>query len=232
MSLLITAISSMATRLVLAELVQTYQQLSGHRVHLEAVGGVDAAKRVQLGELFDVVVLASDAMEKLLAAGFLKPGSLTPIVDSSMGMAVSAGSAVPDISTEDAVRQAVLSAPRICYSTGPSGTALLKLFERWGIAQQLEGRLFQAPAGVPVGSQVADGFADLGFQQLSELIFVKGLTVLTPLPAAVQITTTFSAAVSARSTQAQVALELIDFLASPQTGQAKLHYGMTPAKSL
>jgi molybdate transport system substrate-binding protein len=229
MSTEIKGISSMATRLVLAELVQAFQNQTGQSVQLEAVGGVDAAKRVQSGEAFDVVILASDAMDKLLASGHLLVGSKVDLVHSSVAMAVPKGAAVPDISTEEAVKQAVLAAQRVCYSTGPSGTALLQLFERWGVSEQLTGHLFQAPAGIPVGSWVAKGEADLGFQQLSELISLEGVTVLQPLPESIQITTTFSAAVAQTSQQAALVKDLIAFLASPAADAAKRRQGMEPA---
>ena len=229
MSNVIKGISSMATRLVLAELVQAFQNQTGQSVQLEAVGGVDAAKRVQSGEAFDVVILASDAVDKLLASGHLLVGSKVDLVNSSVAMAVPKGAAVPDISTEEAVKQAVLAAQRVCYSTGPSGTALLQLFERWGVSEQLTGHLFQAPAGIPVGSWVAKGEAYLGFQQLSELISLEGVTVLQPIPESIQITTTFSAAVAQTSQQAALVKDLIAFLASPAADAAKRRQGMEPA---
>ena len=144
----------MATRQVLAELADAWERRSGVRVEIESVGGVDAARRVQAGESFDAVFLASDAIDKLLAAGHLA-GPRVDLMRSEVAVAVRRGAPRPDLSSEDAVRQAVLAAPTIGYSTGPSGTALLKLFDRWGITPQLQGRLLQAPAGIPVGAMVA-----------------------------------------------------------------------------
>ena len=124
----VRGISSMATRQVLAELVQGYAQQGGGEVAIESVGGVDAAKRVQAGEAFDVVILASDAIDKLMAAGHLQPGSKVDWVHSGVAVAVPAGAPLPDLSSEDTVRKAVLTAPSISLSTGPSGVALAKLF--------------------------------------------------------------------------------------------------------
>ncbi|MDR3368182.1 substrate-binding domain-containing protein [Rhodoferax sp.] len=225
----LTGISSMATRQLLAELTQAYAERSGQTVAIESVGGVDAAKRVQAGEAFDVVILASDAMAKLIAAGHLRTESLTPLVHSGVAVAVQAGGLTPDISSEDAVRQAVLAAPTLSYSTGPSGVALAKLFERWGIAETIKDRIVTAPPGVPVGSLVAKGEVALGFQQLSELIHVQGITIVGPLPSAIQITTTFSAAMTTGCTRPEQVQALLDFLASPEAAEAKQRQGMEPA---
>ncbi|KQO16755.1 molybdenum ABC transporter substrate-binding protein [Acidovorax sp. Leaf78] len=219
----------MATRQVLAELTAGFEQATGHRASIEAVGGVDAAQRVMAGESFDVVVLAADAIAKLLAAGCIVPGSVVDLVHSGVAVAVPAGAPQPDIGSEDAVRQAVLAARSISYSTGPSGVALAKLFERWGIAGEIAGRMVQAPPGVPVGSLVAKGEVELGFQQLSELLHVQGIAIVGPLPPAIQITTTFSAGIGALSQQADAARELLAYMASPQAADAKHRQGMSPA---
>ena len=225
----VRGISSMATRQVLAELVDGFAQQSGIHVAIESVGGVDAAKRVQAGEAFDVVILASDAIARLLAAGHLLPGSQVDWVQSGVAVAVPAGAPLPDLRTEDAVRQAVLAARSISVSTGPSGVALTKLFERWGIAEQIAPRMVQAPPGVPVGSLVAKGEVALGFQQLSELLHVQGIQIVGPLPPAIQITTTFSAGIGVQSQQADAARALLAYLASPAAADAKQKQGMTPA---
>lgn len=222
-------ISSMATRQLLAELVTAYQPTVDGTISIESVGGVDAAKRVQAGEPFDVVILASDAIDKLIAAGHINAQSKVNLVDSGVAVAVRAGTPLPDISCEDAVRQAVLAATTISYSTGPSGVALAKLFERWGIAETIASRIVQAPPGVPVGSLVAKGEVELGFQQLSELIGLDGITVVGPLPPAIQITTTFSAGMCTTSKQAPAVRDLLAFMASNQTADAKRRQGMEPA---
>lgn len=222
-------ISSMATRLVLADLVEAFAQRSGDRAEIESVGGVDAAKRVQAGEAFDVVILASDAIDKLIAAGHLQPGSRVDLVRSGVAAAVREGAPVPDLGSEDAVRSAVLAAPSISYSTGPSGVALAKLFERWGISEQLVSRTVQAPPGVPVASLVARGEVALGFQQLSELLGVAGITIAGPLPPAIQIITTFSAGIPVHTAQADAVRAMLAHMTAPAAAEAKRRQGMEPA---
>ena len=230
MSAALNGISSMATRQVLSDLSAAWQAQGGEPVQIESVGGVDAAQRVQNGdEAFDVVFLASGAIDKLQAAGRVLPGSKVDLVLSSTAVAVPAAAQLPDISTEDAVRAAVLAAPSIGYSTGPSGVALQKLFDRWGIAEEIKPRIVQARPGVPVGSLVASGEVALGFQQLSELLHVQGIQIVGPLPPAIQITTTFSAGVGALSQQVDAAHALLAYLASPAAAEAKQKQGMTPA---
>jgi molybdate transport system substrate-binding protein len=222
-------ISSMATRLVLAELLDVYGQRTGDRVAMESVGGVDAAKRVQAGEPFDLVVLAGDAIDKLVASGHLLAGSKVDLVHSGVAVAVQAGAPHPDIGSEDALKRAVQQARNIGYSTGPSGVALMTLFKRWGIADAVRERTVQAPPGVPVGTLVARGEVALGFQQLSELMHLEGIDVVGRLPDAVQITTTFSGAVCSASPHAASVRELLDFMASPGAAETKRRHGMQPA---
>jgi len=223
-------ISSMATKpLLLAELSQDWQARGGAPVQIESVGGVDAAKRVEAGEAFDGVVLASNAIDKLIAAGHVLAGSRADLVLSGVAMAVPAGRPVPDISTEDALKAAILAAPTLGYSTGPSGVQLAKQFEAWGIAAQIAPRIVQAPPGVPVGTLVARGEVALGFQQLSEMRGVAGITVVGPLPPEVQIITTFSGSVAATCRQPDAMRALLAFWQSGACDALKRQHGMDPA---
>lgn len=223
----------MATRQLLADLALGFEGAGKAVVRFESVGGVDAAKRVAAGERFDVVVLASDAIDKLIAAGHLQAGSRTDLVHSGVSVAVKAGDAPPDIGSEDAVRRAVLAAPSIGYSTGPSGVALIQQFQQWGIVEALGSKLVQARVGVPVASMVASGEVALGFQQLSELLGVEGIQIVGPLPEAIQIVTTFSAAWPTRlegdADQFAATQALLAFMNSAEADALKRRHGMTPA---
>jgi molybdate transport system substrate-binding protein len=222
----ITGISSMATRQVLSDLADAYGRAHDIAVRIESVGGVDAARRVQAGEPFDLVVLADDAIDKLAAAGCVLADSRRPIVDSAVSIAVHEDAPRPDISTAEALRDSVLAARSIGYSTGPSGTALLKLFDRWGIREALADRLVQAPAGVPVGTLVAQGTVELGFQQYSELLHVDGISVLGDMPPGLEIITTFTGAIVATSPRAAAVRALLDFMTHPDTAVQKRERGM------
>ncbi len=222
-------ISSMATRQLLAELVAAWQARTGQQVAIESVGGVDAAKRVQAGEAFDLVILAADALARLDAAGCLVPGSRVDLLVSGTSVAVPAGAPLPDISSEAAVRAAVLAAPSVSYSTGPSGVALAKMFERWGIAEQVKDKIITPPPGTPVASLIAKGEVALGFQQLSELLHVPGITIVGPLPQAIAIDTIFAGALAQASTRGDEARAVLAFMASPDTADAKRRQGMQPA---
>lgn len=228
MAAALTLISSMATRHLLAALAQSYTENDGPAVDLEAVGGVDATRRVMDGEAFDIVVLASDAIAKLEATGRLKPGSVRSIADSDVAIAVRAGAPTPDVGTEAALRAAVLQARAVGFSTGPSGTALLQLFDRWGVTAAMKDRLVQARPGVPVGSLVASGEVELGFQQLSELMDVAGITLLGGMPPGAEIVSRFSGAIPATAAHADEAQALLDFMAGAASDATKRQHGMRP----
>ncbi|OSZ67782.1 substrate-binding domain-containing protein [Hydrogenophaga sp. IBVHS2] len=222
----IRGISSMATRALLAELTGAFTAATGQPVQIESVGGVDAARRVAAGEAFDLVVLASDAIDRLITAGHLAPGRVD-LVRSAVAVAVPQGQPVPDLGNEAALRCAVMKAPTIGYSTGPSGVALQALFARWGLSDELARRTVQAPPGVPVASLVAQGQVALGFQQLSEMQDVPGITLAGTLPADVAIVTTFSAGVPAGGLPQVQAL--LDHLNSTAAAEVKRRHGMDPA---
>ena len=220
----------MATRQILAERVLDYGQQHGRALTLQAVGGVDAARRVQAGEAFDVVVLAAEAIDKLISSGAALAGSRVDLATSAMALAVKGGAPLPDVSSETTLKQAVLAARSLAFSSGPSGTHLLALFERWGISQQIQARTVQAPPGVPVASLITSGQAELGFQQFSELQGLPGITVLHPLPGAANFVTTFAGAVCSVSARPHEAAQWLVFLASPEAAASIRRHGMQPVK--
>jgi len=215
----------MATQHLLAELVAAYR---ANEVKLASISGIEAAARVRAGEACDFVVLAADAIAKLEAEGHVVKASAVPIANAGIAVAVRKGSPAPDLATEAAFRAAIDRAKRIGYSTGPSGVYLLKLFERWGIAQSIQPRLVQAPPGVAVATLVANADVDLGLQQLSEMIHSPGITVAGLLPPGAQLVTTFSGAVCTRSAEQAAARALLAFFASRDHDERRRRHGLMP----
>src|SRR5882757_1363983 len=222
-------LSSMATRDLLREMVCGYQVETARAVSCEAAGGIDVARRVHGGEAVDVVVLAGNAIDKLIEEKKLLAGSRVDLVKSGIAIAIRANSHRPKVATEDEVKSAVLAARSLSYSTGPSGVYLEKMFERWGILEAIRERIVVPPPGVAVGSLVASGAAELGFQQLSELKNVPDIEVVGALPPAIQSITTFSGGISVGCANPAAARQLLAFMASPATVSAKLRHGMEAA---
>jgi molybdate transport system substrate-binding protein len=222
----LSGLSSMATRQILADLARDYGARHGTRVEIRSMGGVEAAKSVRAGEATDIVVLASKVMGVLETEGHLAKGEIRDFARSEIGIAVGKGSAAPSVEDERAVRQAMLDARKLCYSTGPSGDHLKALCEKWGVPSE---RVLIAPPGVPVATLVANGDADLGFQQLSELIGQPGIEVVGPLPPEIQAVTMFSAGISMNSLDPEGARAFVAYLASAETEDAKRRHGMEPA---
>jgi molybdate transport system substrate-binding protein len=226
----IRILSSMATRRLLQDVVAAFMADSPQTpVSVESVGGVDAARRIEAGEPFDLVVLASGAIDRLIAGGHVVPDSRVDLVHSPIALAVRAGRRHPPIASDDDVRRAVVASRSIGYSTGPSGDHLMRTFERWGLADSLRGRLVQASPGVPVASLVADGDAELGFQQLSELLHAAGIEVVGRLPPDVQGLTTFAAGTPTVARPADSVHALLAFMTSPAAAAIATTHGMEPA---
>jgi molybdate transport system substrate-binding protein len=181
---------------------------------------------VAAGEPFDLVFLAADAIAKLVASGYVTAGSPADLVRSQVAVAVKPGAPVPHINSALAVKETVLTAQTIGYSTGPSGTALLALFERWDIMAEVKSKLRQAAAGVPVAAMVASGDVALGFQQRSEMMDAPGIVVVGDLPADIAIVTVFSGGVCAASKRSDEAHALLAAFACPAHAKVKLQHGM------
>lgn len=225
----VRVISSKATARLLDELAARVNERSSYAVSVESVGGVDAAKRVRAGEPFDIVVLASDVIDALIAEGHVVQGSRTDIVRSSIVIAVRRGAARPDVSSAERVKEAVLAARSVGYSTGPSGTYLQKLFEQWGITDAVRSRVTVAPPGVPVAALLARGDIDLGFQQFSEFAGVEGVEVIGPMPDDIQMVTTFSGGIAATCANRGDAARVLAMMAEADVAEIKRKHGMEPA---
>ena len=216
----------MATRALLADLAAAARDAGLPSVEIESVGGVDAEARVAAGEQLDLVFLASGALARLAVGGHVDEATVTPIALSQTAVAVPSDAVATATATAPggaafadatALRAALRAAGRIGYSTGPSGTALVRLIEEWGLAEELGGRLVQARAGVPVAASLAAGDVDFGFQQLSELAGYPGIRILGVLPPDCAIDTVFAGAVAAASSHPGAAADTLAFFASMET---------------
>jgi molybdate transport system substrate-binding protein len=219
----------MATRDVLRGLAAQYETANAKAVTIEAAGGIDVAKRVERGDALEVVVLAANVIDRLMSQGKIVAGSRVDLVKSGVAIAVRAGAAKPDVATEDAVKRAVQGAKTVSYSTGPSGVHLESTFARWGILEQIRPRIVVPPPGVPVGSLIAAGTAELGFQQLSELRNVAGIEVIGPLPPSIQTITVFSGGIAASCRRPAEGRALLAFMAAPAVADIKRWHGLEPA---
>jgi len=184
--------------------------------------------RLSRGEPVDVVIMVGSALDDLVKQGKVLPGSRVDLARSKIGMAVRSGTPKPDIGTVEAFKSALLAAKSIAYSDSASGVYLSSvLFPKLGIADQIAGKSRMIPAE-PVGAVVARGDAQIGFQQMSELLAVPGVEVVGPLPPEIQKVTVFSAGISSTSKEPDAARALVKFLSSPAAAPVIAKTGIEP----
>jgi molybdate transport system substrate-binding protein len=185
--------------------------------------------RLRRGEPVDVVIVADGVLVGFIKDGLVMAESYTPLARSAIGMAVRAGAPKPDISTIDALKRMLLQAKSIAYSASVSGEYLTtELYHRLGIADQVLSKSRRIEGGERVGAVIARGEAEIGFQQMSELLPVPGIDHITPLPPEVQKVSTFSAGVAVSTADSQAAHALVKFLASPEAARAIKNSGLEP----
>ena len=187
--------------------------------------------RLQRGEPVDVLILAGPALDQLIKQGKVIAGSRVDLVQSSIGMAVRAGAPKPDISSVDALKHTLLQAKSIAYSASASGVYIsTELYQRLGIANQIMGKSKRIESE-RVGTVVARGDAEIGFQQISELLPIPGIDYVGPLPPEVQRVTVFAAGIAVGTKEPDAARALIEFLASPAAIPVITKSGLEPVKS-
>jgi molybdate transport system substrate-binding protein len=224
----IKVLSTQATEPAYRELAPQFEKASGHTVTTIFTGTLDVQKRIAAGESYDVILMAGPAIDDLIKSGKVVPGSRVDIARSGVGVGVKAGAPKPDIGTTEAVKKTLIAAKTIGYSTGPSGVYLTGLFERLGVADAIKSKLRQTPTGIFVGSIVASGEAEVGFQQVSELAHFPGVDFVGPLPADIQEITVFSAGIQVGAKQAEAAKAWLKFLTAPAAASAFTSRGLTP----
>src|SRR6266404_5586342 len=179
----IKVLSTQAIEEAYRELVPQFEKASGHKVATTFTGTLGAMKRLADGETYDLLIMSSSSIDELIKSGKIVPGSRVDFAKSGVGVAVRKGAPKPDISSTQALKKTLLAAKSIGYSTGPSGNYVIGLFQRMGIADEIKPKLRQTPTGVFVASIIASGEAEIGFQQVSELIAAPGIDYVGPLPA-------------------------------------------------
>jgi molybdate transport system substrate-binding protein len=224
----INVLASGATKEVYLDLVPQFEQSSGHKVMTTWSGTADIKRRMAAGEVYDVVIVSGADIDAFIQQGKIMAGSRIDLMKSGVGVAVRAGAPKPDISSTEALKQTLLAAKSIGYSTGPSGVYVVSLFERMGIANAVKSKLKQVPSGVRIGSIIASGEAEIGFQQVSELIHAPGVDYVGSLPADVQKVTVFSAGIHSGAKQPEAAKELVKVLTAPGAAQVIKTHGMEP----
>jgi molybdate transport system substrate-binding protein len=217
-------IASMAVKGAYLELVPAFEKRTGHKVHTHWVGMADIRKRMQAGDVSDVVIGSAALVDELTRTRVLAEERVD-LAKSGIGAAVRAAAPRPEIGSVEALKRALRSAKSIVYSSGPSGVYLVELFKRLGIAEELKSKATQMPPGVLVAEVVARGDAELCFQQLPELRQVPGISYVGPLPPEVQHVTVFSGAVHSKAPQPQAGKALLAFLASPEASAVMRKHG-------
>jgi molybdate transport system substrate-binding protein len=208
-------ISSQAIKEAYLAFAPEFERISAYKVNTTWNGTNDILKKLRAGETFDMVILVTPSMEAMIKEGKVVPDSRVDLVRSGIAIAVRQGALKPDISTVDAVKRALLAAKGIGYSSGPSGVFLADLFKAWGIWDQVGPRIMQTPPGTPVGSILARGDVDLGFQQVSELLLYPGIQYVGPVPADMDTVSVFAGGVHTGATHPDAARDYIKFIASP-----------------
>jgi molybdate transport system substrate-binding protein len=219
-------------RAAFEQLVPEFEKKTGHTiatVYGASMGNAPDAipNRLQNGESADVVILASSALEELVKKNKVIPGTRVDLARSGIAMAVRAGAQKPDISTLEALKRTLLAAKSIAYSDSVSGVYVsTELLPRLGIADAIRSKCMKVDG--MVGPVIARGDAEIGFQQLSELLPIAGIDIVGPIPPEAQKITTFSGGVAANSKEPEIAKQFLQFLASPEAAAAIKKNGMQP----
>ena len=211
-----------------SEAIAVFEKATGHKVVASWSGTEAISKRVAEGEVVDVVVNAAPNIERQSLDGKLMGTTRTDFARSGIGVAVSGSAAKVDISTADALRAALLSARNVVVSSGTSGRHMVEVFAKLGIGEQMTAKTKQPPSGAQIADFLASGQAELGFQQVSELLHAKGIHYLGPVPAELQNYTTYSAAIHAGAANADAAKAFLAALRSPSTQAVVRASGMEP----
>ena len=226
----IKLLSSGALEEIGHELLPQFEKASGHKVTVTWAGTAKIKEKIAAGEVFDLVIVAAPDVDKFIAEGKMVAGSRVDIAKSGVGVAVRKGSSKPDISSGDAIKKAMLAAKSVAYSSGPSGVYIQALIQKLGISEEMKSKSKQTPSGTRVGQYLEKGEAELGFQQISELIHETGIDYVGPLPPDVQNFTNFSSGIGSGAKSQAAAKALQAYLTAPAATEVVKKNGMEPAR--
>jgi molybdate transport system substrate-binding protein len=225
----INVIASTAMREVLEELVPMFERASGHKVVLSFQSGSLLPVKVKEGVQADLVVTTPATIDELVAAGKVVANTRVDFVRSGAGVAVRAGAPKPDISTPEAFKNALLAAKSVGYSQGPSGVHFMGVLTRLGIADQVKAKGVVPPLGTRVGTLIAKGEAEIGVQQITELLQIPGIDFVGPLPKELQANIVYATATPTTAKERDAAAALVRFLASEPALPIIRKLGLDPA---
>ena len=225
----IQLLGSTAMREALDELVPLFEKSSGHKVVMSLYPAASLVIKVKDGAPADLVMTTPDNVEALVQAGKLVPNTRVDFVHSRVGVAVKSGAPKPDIGTSDHLKAAFLAAKSIGVSRGPSGVHLLNAMQKIGIGEQVRAKMVQPDLGVRVGTLVADGKAEIGVQQIGELLPIAGIDYIGPLPPALQTVIVYATARPVDAKQWPAAEALVKFLTAPERAPLLKKIGLDPA---
>lgn len=225
---IVRVLSTLALKGAVCSLAGPYAAAGGARIEADFAPTLALLDRLRAGEAADVVILTREGLDEIVREGRVVSKSCVDLARSYVGLAVRAGEPRPDISTEPALRAALLGARAVAYSRlGASGILFAKLIERMGIASDVNARALIIPQGFTAERLVA-GEADLAVQQISELKQVGGIEVIGPIPHQLQTPAVFSAGRMAASQKAEQSDRLLRYLASPEVAPALRESGLEP----
>jgi molybdate transport system substrate-binding protein len=228
----IKLLASAALKAAYLGLLPQFERETGHTVAAEWSSSLVIQKRIAGGEGADVVIVASilgDSLaEELTKHGKLFPGSQVVFAKSGVGVAVRAGARQPDISSVDALKTSLLDAKTIAYSAGASGVYIMSMLQKLGIYDQVKAKAVAVKPSEPVAEVVARGDAEIGFHQVSELLPVKGIQYLGPLPAEIQNITVYSGGIHSGTKVEGAAKALVTFLSTPPATLSLKKHGLEP----
>jgi molybdate transport system substrate-binding protein len=217
-----------AAKEAVSEAVSKFERTTGHKVIVTWAGTEAITKLVADGEVVDVVVNAAQNIDRQSKDGKLLAATRSDFAQSGIGVAVPSALARPDVSTTEALKSALLAARTVVVSSGTSGRHMVEVFTKLGIAEQLKPKTKQPPSGAQIADFLAAGEAELGFQQVSELLHAKGIQYLGTVPAELQMYTIYSAAVHANAPNTEAAKNLVGALRAPSTQAVIRASGMEP----